>query len=167
MKTISFIRHTKASNDSRYKTDFDREISERGIEKISNLANVLLAKKIFPELIICSPSVRTTQTAELLIKSLNLLKTKLIFEKKLYTGSSSDYLNSLYAYDDSLNSIMIIGHNPSISEAAFEFDSSIEMMKTAQICHFEINCEKWQEINISPIISKFIINPKFPQTKNA
>lgn len=160
MKTISFVRHAKASSDAKYKRDFDREINARGIEKTLYLTELLKLKKIEPALIICSPSIRTTQTAQLIIQSLNWTNTQIIYDELLYSGNHINYLNALYSIDDTINSVMIIGHNPSISEAAYELNNSVEMMKTSQICHLEIETNNWSEISNSNIKSWFTINPK-------
>ncbi len=160
MKTISFVRHAKASSDAKYKRDFDREINERGIEKTNFLTQIIKLKQIKPELIICSPSIRTTQTAQLIIQTLNWTKTQIIYDELLYSGNYQNYLNAIYSIDDQINSVMIIGHNPSISEAAFELYNKAEIMKTSQICHFEIETKKWSEISKSQIKSWFTINPK-------
>ena len=164
MKTVSFVRHAKASSDAKYKRDFDREINERGKEKTLYLTEILKLKKIEPELLICSPSIRTTQTAQLIIQTLNWAKTPILFDELLYSGNHQNYLNALYSVDDHINSVMIIGHNPFISEAAFELKNQLEMMKTSQICHLEIKTNKWSEISNSPIKSWFTINPKSSST---
>lgn len=160
MKTISFVRHAKASSDAKYKRDFDREINERGIEKTNFLTQIIKLKQIEPELIICSPAIRTLQTAKYIIQTLNWNKTQIIYDELLYSGNYQNYLNALYSIDDQINSVMIIGHNPSISEAAFELYNKLEMMKTSQICHLEIEAAKWSEISNSSIKSWFTINPK-------
>lgn len=160
MKTVSFVRHAKASSDAKYQRDFDREINERGIEKTNFLTQIIKHKQIESELIICSPAIRTRQTANQIIQMLNWNKTQIIFDELLYSGNYQNYLNALYSIDDQISSVMIVGHNPSISEAAYELCRQIEMMRTSQICHLEFETSKWSEIPNSNIKSWFTINPK-------
>ncbi len=162
MKKISFVRHAKSSWDLKYATDFDREIETRGIEKTENLIQLLINKNIIPDLIISSPAVRTKQTSHLIMSKLNLSADILAFDEKFYSGNFHHYLDAIYATNNKINHLMIIGHNPSISEAAYELSSEVSMMKTSQICHFEFDCENWNQISNAKILHFLSHNPKNP-----
>lgn len=162
MKKLSFVRHAKSSWDSKYPTDFEREINQRGIQKTENLFQFLKSEQLIPEMILCSPATRAMQTAHFLMGKFGLTKDVLVFEPALYSGNHQDYINSIYAFDDSITHLMIVGHNPSISEAAHSLSTEVAMMNTSQICHFEFDCNEWNQISIAPI-SKFLShNPQTP-----
>lgn len=162
MKKISFVRHAKSSWDLKYLTDFDREIETRGIEKTENLIQLLKRDVIIPDLIISSPAVRTKQTSHLIMSKLHLSADIIVFDEKLYSGNYKHYLDAIYAANDQFNHLMIIGHNPSISEAAYTFSSEVSMMKTSHICHFELDCDAWHQVSNAKILRFLSHNPKNP-----
>ena len=64
MKTIYFLRHAKSSWDDYELKDFDRPLSTRGIQDADLMGNYFRSKKIKLDLVISSPSKRTTETLE-------------------------------------------------------------------------------------------------------
>lgn len=160
MKKLSFVRHAKSSWDSIYPTDFEREINQRGIEKTENLFHFLKAEGLIPEMILCSPAIRAMQTAHFLMSKLNLSKDILVFEPLLYLGNHHDYMDAIYAFDDSINHLMVVGHNPSISDAAHILSKEVMMMSTSELCHFEFNCDAWNEVSNAPIKNYLSHNSK-------
>lgn len=165
MKKLSFVRHAKSSWDSKYPSDFEREINERGIQKTENLFHFLKAEGLIPEMILCSPAVRAMQTAHFLMSKLNFSKDILVFEPALYSGNHHDYINAIYAFDDSINHLMVVGHNPSISDVAYSLSNEVAMMNTSEICHFEFDCTQWNQISNACILKFLSHNPQNPFCK--
>jgi len=113
MKNIYFLRHAKSSwNDFRLK-DFDRPLATRGIQDADLMGNYFLSKKIKLDLIISSPSRRTKETIDHFF-----LKTRqnIVYEEKIYHCGIEEILSELYGLDESIKSVMVVGHNPSMHE---------------------------------------------------
>ena len=154
MKTLFFIRHAQAKYNSPSGKDIDREIDTTGYVKAQLLANELKRNNFDIQRIISSPAKRALQTAKILKEGLSI-SHEISLEKSLYFGNRDDYLKLLYALPDELNSVMIVGHNPTISDVVWEFNREIFMMKTSQMHMFQIDTDLWTDINISKTVSHF------------
>lgn len=112
MKRLIIMRHGKA-DDTNY--DYKRVLTNEGINKVENVAEKLNSQQIYPELIISSSSVRTLQTAQIIQKKLNR-QTKIDSREELYLCSAERLQELLYEVDDSINTLLVIAHNPGVQQ---------------------------------------------------
>ena len=77
----------------------------------------MLRKKICPALVLCSPSLRTRQTLEAIESSLGK-GSSVELEPQLYAASEGELLERLQALPESVDSVMLIAHNPGLHELA-------------------------------------------------
>ena len=113
MKKIFFLRHAKSSWSDFSLKDFDRPLSTRGIQDAELMGNYFKAKKIGLDVIISSPSKRTKETLDHFFSS-NI--SEIEYEKSLYHGHLEDVLEVITSSLEEINTIMIVGHNPSMHE---------------------------------------------------
>jgi len=140
------MRHGKAE-DGFDKSDFERDLQSKGIKKTEKIAHFLLEKKAHPQLILASMAFRTLQTAELIRKTLELPKQIIQEEKNLYLASSNSMLNALFAVDDNIDELLLVGHNPGISSlATYLSDSDIDWMSTSSVIAVDLNIDHWTDI---------------------
>ncbi|MCK4639262.1 MAG: hypothetical protein KAT33_07570, partial [Bacteroidales bacterium] len=67
----------------------------------------------------------------------------------------------LYKLPDEINSVMMFGHNPAITQFANYFiDTEIECMHTSEVVSVSFKTNKWNEIDSSERITNFVIYPK-------
>ena len=81
------------------------------------MAKYIRRNKIRPGLVLCSPSLRTRQTLEAIESSLGT-GSEIESESELYGASEEKLLQRLQALPESVNSVMLIGHNPGLQELA-------------------------------------------------
>ena len=106
---LLFSRHGEAKHGS---PDFDRELTEKGIAEIKNLAALLKKMKVKPDYIVSSPLLRAQQTASL-YKTILGVENELIMERSLQPGG---YIDELVILAEGLNANMLfVGHQPDIS----------------------------------------------------
>lgn len=111
---IALMRHGEAETVSATGKDYDRALSKNGVIQ-ATVAGKLLKQTInTPEIILCSPSLRTRQTLDA-IHFEHPVKT--IFNDKLYYGSVTDYLSMIVSAVETGFPALVIGHNPTISTA--------------------------------------------------
>ena len=67
MLTLSLLRHAKSSWANPGQQDFDRPLNERGLEAAPRMGAFMAEHGIAPDLVLCSPSVRTRQTLDLVL----------------------------------------------------------------------------------------------------
>jgi phosphohistidine phosphatase len=115
MKTLYLVRHAKASWEDDVH-DWERSLTEAGIERAGKVANLLKAKKVHPDKIISSYAFRALNTAVIFALQLRYPINEIVISQNIYEKRAIDILDMLRKQDDKLNSIMLFGHDPAITE---------------------------------------------------
>lgn len=116
MKRLLLLRHTKSSWDGDV-PDIDRPLNARG-ERAAHLMGVYIRQAGFaPDMILCSTARRTRQTTALLLAALGE-EIPVDHHDRLYLAAAEDIIAVLQATSDTINTVMVVGHNPGIEEVA-------------------------------------------------
>jgi phosphohistidine phosphatase len=111
MLTLSLLRHAKSSwADSRLK-DIDRPLNERGEKDAPRMGGHLARQGLVPDLVLCSPAVRTRQTLALVLPHLKP-SPEIVYDDALYPGTPPAILKRLRNVAAEVRHAMIVGHNP-------------------------------------------------------
>lgn len=116
MRQLILVRHAKSSWDNPELDDFERPLNKRGKRDAPFMAKLLAEKKIKPDLILSSPSVRTKLTAIEFAKNLKVPDNKIIWNEMLYLASSAKLLKFIADFDDSIRIGLLVGHNPGLTD---------------------------------------------------
>ncbi|TCR84008.1 histidine phosphatase family protein [Rhizobium sp. BK376] len=111
---IYLLRHAKALSARPGERDFDRALSDRGYGDAEIMADKAADKGYVPDLVISSTALRCRQTAEA-IRRVAGPDVEFRFVDELYNASADGYLN-IIASQATDNSVMLVGHNPVISQ---------------------------------------------------
>jgi phosphohistidine phosphatase len=113
---IYFLRHANAGvSMSNLKRDEKRALDKDGIEQCGIVGRTLAALNVQVDTIISSPLKRSAQTASLVGNELSY-EGKLQLEDALRPGATyADFRRLLEKYAKQ-ESIMVVGHNPNLSE---------------------------------------------------
>jgi phosphohistidine phosphatase len=111
MRRLYLLRHANSSWDDETLADHDRPLSARGRRAADAIGRYLREHGIEPELVLCSSSARTRETLARIGLSGEL-------ERDLYGASASELLARLRALPPSLESVLLIGHNPGMHDLA-------------------------------------------------
>jgi len=161
MKKLVILRHAKSSWDDVAIIDYDRKLNQRGLNDAKKIGDYLYTQLGTPDLIISSPSIRTRETSELIALSLFYPQNKIQFVKSLYEASLSDYIKVLHDLKDDTKTVVIVGHNPSVSAVANYLNRSfIEIMPTASLVCFGINIDSWKLLDENDAELAFFVTPK-------
>ena len=114
-KELYIARHAKSSWDDATLKDIDRPLNERGKRDAPIMAEVLKKMGVTPELIVASPALRAKTTAKIYLE---VLGGKLVEDRRIYEDSAITLLFVAQHYFDQADRVMIVGHNPSLSELA-------------------------------------------------
>jgi phosphohistidine phosphatase len=147
MKRILLLRHAKSSWENSALTDFDRPLNERGKTDATKMATVIGA--IFtPEFIWCSPAKRTIETAYLYCVKLGLNKNIIRFDDGMYEASVDNLINVIRGTSPSISNLMIIAHNPSITELVSKItEASIDNIPTCGAVLIDTQISDWHQLN--------------------
>ena len=115
---IFLVRHAHAAWALPGVRDFDRSLDERGREEAARLAATMSVNGFEPDLVYCSNARRCTETLGILQTASNG-KLPVEYSDALYASDHDAYLDLIgSAHDETIQSIMIIGHNPMLEDTA-------------------------------------------------
>jgi phosphohistidine phosphatase len=145
---LLIMRHAQAEEIQRDQSDKSRTLTMRGKQEVIQVAAYLLSQQLSIDAIYCSSAVRTQQTAALLADVLRFPKEKIENHDELYNSSLSTYVDSISTLNDTDRKIVVIGHNPAVTQLTEHFlGKPIESFATAGICELKFDCNSWREID--------------------
>ena len=161
MKTLYIVRHAKSSWDHPGLGDDQRPLLEKGKKRTKYVIDYFLNKKLKPDLIISSHAVRAFETAKIFAVGLNYPEDKIVVSKGMYHGNLDSLYNYFFDLDDNIESLMMVGHNPTFTYFANQFlDKSIDNLPTSGVVCIEFMTDKWDEIISAKKRTNFVISPK-------
>jgi phosphohistidine phosphatase len=153
MRRIILFRHGKAvPHDAA--VDFERSLTARGMSDSAAMGQYLAYEHIEPDLALVSPSERTRMTWAEAKKALGKVDER--FEKSLYLASSDDLRRQIHAVPDSVGTLLLIGHNPSLHDLALELAGFgdryalvrlKEHMPTASLVVLDCDIDHWSDLS--------------------
>ncbi|SMF54879.1 phosphohistidine phosphatase [Alteromonadaceae bacterium Bs31] len=163
-KTLYLVRHAKSSWSDPSLSDLERPLNKRGERSAPEMAKRLLQhisqeKDKFPEpeLIISSPALRAHVTAKILAKELDFKAKNIKLDERLYFQGAKKMLEVIYELGGNTESLMIVGHNPDISELHNLLNKNkIDRMPTCAVATLHFDTKKWPDIkNVSASLVDF------------
>lgn len=141
MRELIIVRHAEAVTTQ---PDFDRCLSETGIQQAYQTAQQLSYYQVQPEHIIASPALRTYNTAQLLAAELNLPADHIQTLANLYQATETDWVNVLRELPVQLASLLIVGHNPAVSQlVGYLTDQDIIYLTPASFYCLSLDIDDW------------------------
>jgi phosphohistidine phosphatase len=122
MHRLHLLRHAKSSWDESVE-DHERPLSRRGREAARRVGESLPTALGAVDLVLCSPALRTRETAELALAGF-ATPPRILYEDALYLASRAALMRRLRRIDESASAVMVIGHNPGLHELALDLASS-------------------------------------------
>ena len=118
MGQLLLLRHAKSSWDDPALRDHERPLNPRGERASRAIANAFAMLRLSPDLALVSSSRRTRQTFDAL--GLNPDATEVTVTDRLYLADSDAILELIREVPESTRSILVVGHNPGLYDAAIE-----------------------------------------------
>jgi phosphohistidine phosphatase len=160
MKTVYIVRHGKAAPVNANIADADRMLTDTGVARTCKIAEFMAESKPVIDHIISSPAERAYDTALILADKLGIPVAKVTTEEALFTGDDSDYLDLIGSLDNSVNSVMIVGHNPVITLVANHFaEPKLESLPTTGVVSVHLETENWADLKKAKVIQNFTVWP--------
>ncbi len=147
MRTLFVMRHCKSRWDQSSVQDIDRKLSARGKRDAQDIGGQLAMDVPTPDLIITSTARRARATAKRVAKAWGY-KEKTTQEPRLYDTTRQGCVGVLRALDDSVESVMIVGHNPCLEEIVFFLGDRAVQMATGTVARIDLPIDSWQELEL-------------------
>jgi phosphohistidine phosphatase len=116
MHRLHLLRHAKSAWDEALE-DHERKLSRRGRETARRVGQSLPAALGAIDLVLCSTSARTRETAALVLAGF-AAPPRILYEEGLYLAGRAALLRRLRRLDESTGAVLVIGHNPGLHELA-------------------------------------------------
>jgi phosphohistidine phosphatase len=141
-RTLVLLRHAKAETPGE-KPDFDRSLTQRGKADAAAAGAWLADQGLRPDLVLCSPARRTRETWHAVAAAMaqadpDPATPEVRYEQGLYDGGRTEVIDSLRAAGDDRGTVLVIGHNPTMSDVSLllrphDEDGGMHGLKTAGI----------------------------------
>ncbi len=149
MKHLILSRHAKTENIHNHISDFERNLTDRGIQDARSLAKDLFDKEIRTHLILSSPANRAIATARIYAHQFSIPLNQIVQIDQLYDGfSTQEFLSLLQDKAEKQNQVWVFGHNPDIASWASIFlpDGYLHV-PTGTAIGIEFDVDNWIDID--------------------
>ncbi|RTY36641.1 histidine phosphatase family protein [Chlorobium phaeovibrioides] len=146
MKTLYLARHAKSDWNSNC-SDFERTLNEKGMNDAPLIAAAIAAKKgPKPDILISSPAKRALSTAEAFAEAFGIGKETIHMEMGIYHGGADELLELAQSVPDSAESLMLFGHNPTMSEFANRMGRNApHHLSPCSVVRIDLDVAEWKE----------------------
>jgi phosphohistidine phosphatase len=142
-------------------TDFQRTLNGRGLRDAPFMGKIINSIGIKPDLILSSPAVRAKTTARFYADALNYQADKIITKELIYDRGPREIIYMINEIDDSLNTIILFGHNPDLSTLAnFLCDFEYGNLPTCGTVCIDFDTDTWSIIGDEKGKLRFYEHPK-------
>ena len=162
-RKLVLLRHAKAETPGEL-LDFDRQLTERGRADAGAAGAWLAAQNVRPDLVLCSSATRTRQPWHGVAVALAQAApegdaAEVRYEDRLYHGGRTEVVDLLRAVPESVETVVIIGHNPTLSDVSLLLRPdggapATEGLKTAGIAVHEVDDWSTTEPGSMPLIAE-------------
>ena len=162
MSELYLMRHAKSAWNQPGARDHDRLLTNEGIERTQKIIAFIRKQQINFDLIICSTATRAKNTAIIVASGIHYDNEKIQTEKSLYDSDTDSYFEILEMIPDSIQSVLLVAHNPTISEFLLKISPLPEeqFLPTSGLAGLHMNCDTWKKIRKADARLKFLIFPK-------
>ena len=161
MKTLYLIRHAKSGRDNRNQSDIERPLNERGKKDAPVMAGIIKKKIDKIDLIVSSPAVRALTTAEVFAEKFGVNKNQLITDERIYEADTKDLLTVVQNINDSLDDVMLFGHNPGLTYFSnYLCNYETDNMPTCGVICMQMEYDSWKFSGNKIFTFKYFEYPK-------
>lgn len=140
------MRHAKSSWDLPV-SDIQRPLNERGLKNAPEMGRRIVKSKVIPQVIYSSDAVRAYTTAQLVKEAIDP-NIPMEIEPKIYDSTLQTLLKIIENFPDDKHTILMIGHNPTISLLAnYLAGENVGYFSTAAVAGLEFEVDHWNQIS--------------------
>ncbi len=160
-RILTLVRHAKSSWGDAGMQDIDRPLNPRGLRDAPRMAAWLAQQIAPPDLILSSPAQRARSTAEAMAQAFGLEAKNIRIEDWIYYRGAQAWLEGVQSLEDRLESVLLVGHNPTISDFGSRLLHSDSLsFATCAVCTLELPAESWALVSNEPAEMRFYQSPK-------
>jgi phosphohistidine phosphatase len=147
VKRLTLMRHANAQWKDPQISDFDRPLNRRGTSEAEAMSRRLIELKLIPLLLLTSSARRARQTADIVARELGVPPRKTRTDESLYLAPAEDILRVIKTTGPRIPHLMIVGHNPGITEVANLLAPTSHVdLGTAALCSLTFDTRSWADV---------------------
>ena len=139
--------------------DFERPLKGRGRDAAEGMGRFLASKKITIATLISSPSVRTRETIDLVLRH-GRLHVEPLFDQRIYEASLSTLVQVVSEIPADKKTAMIVGHNPGMEELLAFLTHETRHMPTCALARISLDGVSWKEMGRGTGKLEWFVTPK-------
>jgi phosphohistidine phosphatase len=160
-RTLYIVRHAKAEDRSAYMTDHDRELVPEGIMAAARVGRHLRERGISATHWVSSTAPRARDTAKVMAEQLGVDPETIVLDEKLYDGGARAYLAAVNNVPDSVETMMMFGHNPDVSYfSEYLTHQDVGSMSKGSVAAITFEGINWSEVSGRTGTLAFYVTPK-------
>jgi phosphohistidine phosphatase len=119
-RTLVLLRHAKAVRPETVSVpDLERPLAKRGHRDATAAGHWLVSRGLEPDLVLCSTSVRTRETWDLVV-SAGLSAGDVWYDRRIYEADPGTLLDVVHEVPESASVVLLVGHAPGVPWLAHE-----------------------------------------------
>ena len=163
MKHLYLLRHGKSDWSAASRSDHERPLAPRGRKAAALVGRTLAERGEVPERIVSSTALRARSTAERAAKA-GGWGCSIEVTERLYLPSAAAVLEEVRAQPASATRVMLVGHEPTWSEAVGLFaglsgDGGVRMV-TAAVARLDFAETEWDRVELGAATLAWLLTPK-------
>lgn len=153
------FRHGKSDWDADHDSDHERPLNPRGEQAARAMGRVLAKSGRVPQLAITSSARRARTTLELAIES-GRWSTEMELSDDLYDTTTARALEVIGRVYDSVETLMVVGHEPVWGDLVEFLTRGRVAMKTAVVAGIDLDVDSWGEVDEGRGTLAYLLNPR-------
>ena len=142
-KRMLLMRHGIAESPVVSGSDFNRELTEEGKNKINDLKkDFQILGQWLPQKVYCSDAKRAVDSLETLKESLNI-DPVVEYCSHFYTHGTREVIDTIVCTEDEYDIILLVGHNPVWSHMVELFSNKYLHLNPGNIVLLEKKVDSW------------------------
>lgn len=166
MKLLTVVRHAKSSWKDPKLSDLERPLNKRGLRDAPGTARRFAGFGQIPDRILSSPSIRTVETARILMRAMGIDEGALLRDERIYVASHARLFELLRAQPDAIDHLMLVGHSPGVADLGHALCGVPGgKFPTCAVLHMRLSVDSWKDLEAGDGEVVFFDTPKEPANR--
>ena len=158
MRTLLLFRHGKPDWDADYSDDHERPLAERGRKGARKMGRFITTARATPDRALVSSAVRTRETLATAAAAGAWTGPARVTDA-LYDARPADVLREIQAEGADAATLVVVGHEPSMSGLVRMLTGARAEMKTAAVACIRFEVDSWEAVGPEAGTLEWLIRP--------
>ena len=158
MKRLILFRHGKSDWHAPHGSDHERPLNDRGVTAAETMGRVLGRAGLVPDRAITSSALRAQTTLEL-ASTAGGWESVIDVTDELYGTTAGGALKVAGRAANDVESLMLVGHEPTWSELARHLTGGHVTVKTATVVGIDLPIDSWRDVDTRGSLV-FVLQPR-------